>query len=86
MVYDYLAGGRKGGKPWALTLAERCYDMQAGKLLRLPTNAAAIDQNEQVLTCLYVAWRTWFIAIFKPANKMRLTHEDDEFMRWVHRG
>lgn len=70
-------------KPWALTLAERCYDMPAGTLVHLPFAGGVYDQPELLLTSIEHARYAWYVFRYMPANKMAWGPAEAEYIRRV---
>lgn len=33
-----------------------------------------------------IAWQTWYVFKYKPANEMKKTTDDGKFIAWVHGG
>ncbi len=71
------------GEPWALGLARRCYDMAGGNLLHLPFSGGAWDQDDTLMYLIGIAWRAWYVYKFMPANEMKWTEDDADFIAWV---
>lgn len=72
--------------PWALSLALRCYDMVSGTLHNLPFSGGAWEQDDLLMSNIETARRAWLIFGYKPANKIKWTPDDADFMAWVDNG
>lgn len=69
--------------PWSLELAKRCTSMTSGILTHLPIEGTASEQPQWVLDCLEHARCVWMITVYKLAQGVQITEEDDAFMVWV---
>ena len=60
--------------------------MVNGTMLNYPHPGGAWDQDARLLSLIETARRAWYVFGFKPANKLKWTPEDKDFMRWVNNG
>ncbi len=66
-------------------MAEQCLDMANGAWLNYPHSGGAMDQDELLLSLVKVAWRAWHVFGYKPANKIKWSDDDSDFIAWVNK-
>ncbi|MFQ5433847.1 MAG: hypothetical protein ACE5FD_03135 [Anaerolineae bacterium] len=69
--------------PWALELAQLCYDMPAGTLLHLPEEGAVMEQTPTILDNMKIARYAWVIWHYKPKHELKWDEDDAAFQAWI---
>jgi len=57
--------------------------MADGIMVNTPTGGGVWQNSDVLLSLIETARRSWVIWSFKPANKIKLTVEDSEFVHWA---
>ena len=54
--------------------------------MHLPFSGGAWEQDDHLLRLIGIAWQTWYIFKYKPANDMKWTADDSDYIAWVNDG